>query len=160
MVNEGTSEQLTRFHGGHARLPGVSVLNSWFFLMCGVINFLIVELGLETLADLVHFVTVEGLYPDSFAIFSEEECFFFQEFDRRAGWEPLNRFEYSQVPPIRPSVITHYRILARLVNMLGMASWQKFTMLSHLIRPPLRSPLSTWSSCNEKGHNRFPLSFG
>lgn len=135
MTNEGTSQQLSRFHSGHGRLVGVSVLNSWFLLMCGLMNFIIVELGLETFADIVHFVTVEELYPQCFAPFSEEECFFFREFDRRAGWEPLTTLQYSTFPPTRPSVIMHYRILARLLNMLGRASWQNLKTLSHYALP-------------------------
>ena len=135
MKNEGHVEQLTRFHGGHRRLVGVSVLNSWFLLMCGVMNFIIVELGLETFADVLHFVTVEELYPEYITLFSEEECFFFREFDQRAGWTPLTRLEYSTFPPTRPSVIMHYHILVRLLNMLGRASWQKFKTLSHYALP-------------------------
>ena len=135
MSNEGSVEQLNRFHGGHGRIGGVPVLNSWFLLMCGLMHFIITELGLETMADVLHFIDVEELYPQSLALFSEEECFFLREFDRRAGWKPLNNLEYCQLPPKRPSVIMHYSILVRIINMLGNTSWRKLKSLSHYALP-------------------------
>ena len=53
--------------------------------MCGVMNFFIVELGLETLADLVHFVTVEELYPESFAFSRRRNVSFSENLTEELG---------------------------------------------------------------------------
>ena len=89
-ISEVHGIELNRFHTRHQLIVGGPLIEAWFFLMNGVFWFLVEELGLGTCSDL--------LYSTSF-IFSAEEIFFFREFDRRFGLEPLTTDGYKKIPP-------------------------------------------------------------
>ena len=88
-ISEGRGSEFGRFHAMHQHLVGGPLIQAWFFLMNGVFWSLTEGLGLGTLNNLLRFVVDKKLYPSSFT-FSAEELFFFREFDRRFGLEPLS----------------------------------------------------------------------
>ena len=86
-----------------------------------ILLFLVEELGLGTSSDLLGFVIAQGLFPTSFT-FSEDETFFFREFDRRIGLEPLTTDGYKEVPPRRLIVLSNYSIITSLLTRLNSAA--------------------------------------
>ena len=68
--------------------------------MNGVFLFIMREVGLGSLADLLAYAQTLELSPH-FIRFSGEECNFLREFDRRAGLEPLADEGYMVFPTVR-----------------------------------------------------------
>ena len=83
---EGCSRDVERFHRMHQRIIGDYLLEAWFLLMNGIFLFMARELGLGGIHDLLGYVVAHNLYPNIFR-FSEDELFFFRDFDRRSGLE-------------------------------------------------------------------------
>ena len=95
--NEDTGADLERFHPGHQRFVGETLLRAWVLVMNGIFLFLAGDLGLGSFNDLLGFVVANELCPKSFR-FSEEEIFHFREFDMRFGLEPLMTDGYKAIP--------------------------------------------------------------
>ena len=86
--------------------------------MNGIFLFLAKELGSGTLNNLLGFTLAHALFPMSFR-FSEDEIFFFREFDRRYGLEPITTDGYKEVPPTRLIVVSNFAIITRLLARLS-----------------------------------------
>ena len=102
LKSKGDGDDLQRFHRryGHGVIGGESLLQALFLLMNGVFLFIMPEVGLGSLADLLAYAQTLELSPHSIR-FSGEECNFLREFDRRAGLEPLADEGYMVFPPVR-----------------------------------------------------------
>ena len=83
---EGCRRDVERFHCMHQRIIGDYLLEAWFLLMNVIFLLMARELGLGGIHDLLGYVVAHNLYPNIFR-FSEDELFFFRDFDRRSGLE-------------------------------------------------------------------------
>ena len=77
---KGCPRDVERFHRMHQRIIGDYLLEAWFLLMNGIFLFMARELGLGGIHDLLGYVVAHNLYPNIFR-FSEDELFFFRDFD-------------------------------------------------------------------------------
>ena len=131
--NEGTGLDLNRFHPGHQRVVGETLLQAWVLLMNGIFLFMTKNLGLGSPNDLLGFVVANELHPRSFR-FSEEEIFFFREFDRRSGLEPLTADEYKSIPPTRLIVLSNYSVVLKMWTHLSPIAQSKFLAECRYVR--------------------------
>ena len=111
---EGRGRELAHYHERHQQIIGDRLLQAWFLLMNGIFLFIVQELGLGTLQDLLTLVASMESPPTSLS-FSEEECFFLREYDRRAGLEPWGIMDYSTFPPVRIIQLTHFSYMANFI---------------------------------------------
>ena len=81
--------------------------------MNGIFLFMARELGLGGIHDLLGYVVAHNIYPNIFR-FSEDELFFFREFDRRSGLEPVIADCYKEIPPSRLIVLSNFSVFTRL----------------------------------------------
>ena len=109
-----------RFHCMHQRISGDYLLEAWFLLMNVVFLFMARELGLSGIHDLLGYVVAHNLYPN-ICRFSEEESFFFRDFDRRSGLEPVIADCYKEIPPSRLIVHSNFSVFTRLLARLSSA---------------------------------------
>ena len=105
-----------------------------------VFLFFMQELGLDSFTDLLAYAGSLELYPKSFR-FSEEECNFLREYDRRAGLEPLVNEDYMVFPPVRIIAMSNYLVLVRLLSRLNEKTRKVFLGLTQYAnidgsRPP------------------------
>ena len=147
-ISEGRGSELNRFHARHQLIVGGPLIEAWFFLMNGVFWFLVEELGLGTCSDLLRFVIDNRLYPTSF-ILSAEEIFFFREFDRRFGLEPLTTDGYKEIPPRRLFDVSNFTIIVRLLNRLNSAAQIAFKSVYRYVLPNGSDP--------PRGHSRLKV---
>ena len=103
------------------------------------------ELGLDSLTDLFAYAGTLEVSPKSVR-FSEEECNFLREYDRRAGLEPLANEDYMVFPPVRIIAMTNYLVLVRLLSRVREKTRQVFLGLTQYTnidgsRPPKGHPL-------------------
>lgn len=117
-TSEGCGKQLSRFHGRHQLISGEALIQAWFLLMNGMFIFIYQRLGLGSFTDLLEYVAAINLSATPLR-FSEEECFFLREYDKRAGLEPLTAEGYMIFPPTRIIAVSNYLIMARLLPKLS-----------------------------------------
>ena len=117
---EGCPRDVERFHRMHQRIIGDYLLEAWFLLMNGIFLFMARELGLGSIHDLLGYVVAHNLYPNIFR-FSEDELFFFRDFDRRSGLEPVIADCYKEIPPSRLIVLSNFSVFTRLLARLSPA---------------------------------------
>ena len=72
------------------------------------------ELGFGGIHDLLGYMVARNLYPNIFR-FSEDELFFFRDFDRRSGLEPVIADCYKEIPPSRLIVLSNFSVFSRLL---------------------------------------------
>ena len=89
-------------------ISGDYLLEAWFLLINGIFLFMASELGLGGIHDLLGYVVVHNLYPNIFH-FSEDELFFFRDFDQRSGLEPVIADCYKEIPNV--SLHIHIQIV-------------------------------------------------
>ena len=147
-ISEGRGSEFGRFHAMHQHLVGGPLIQAWFFLMNGVFWFLTEELGLGTLNNLLRFVVDKKLYPTSFT-FSAEELFFFREFDRRFGLEPLTTEGYKEIPPRKLIILSNFTVIVKLVTHLNSAAQIAFKSVCRYVLPNGSNP--------PKGHSRMKV---
>ena len=123
--NEGTGADLERFHPGHQRIIGETLLRAWVLVMNRIFLFLARDLGLGSFNDLLGYVVANELCPKSFQ-FSEEEISHFREFDRRSGLEPLTTDDYKAIPPTRLIVVSNFSIMLKIWTRLSPAALAAF----------------------------------
>ena len=92
--SEGFGKDCARFHRGDRLISGDNLLRAWFLLMNGLFLFMSRELGLNSSTDLLTLAAAQHLPK-----ISEEEYFYFREFDFRVGLEPLSIGDYMTLPP-------------------------------------------------------------
>ncbi|MCG8035189.1 MAG: TatD family hydrolase, partial [Candidatus Thiodiazotropha taylori] len=115
--------------------------------MNGLFLFICQELGLGSLPDLLEFVASMQLPPSTLK-FLESEFPFLQEYDRRAGLEPLTAEEYMIFPPVRLIVVSNYLIMTQIMQKMSVAarialkSVHQYVMIDGS-RPPLDHPTLT-----------------
>ena len=88
--------------------------------MNGIFLFMARELGLGGIYDLLGYVVAHNLYPNIFR-FSEDELFFFRDFDRRSGLEPVIADGYKEIPPSMLIVLSNFSVFTRLLARLSPA---------------------------------------
>ena len=88
--------------------------------MNGIFLFMARELGLGSIHDLLGYVVAHNLYPNIFR-FSEDELFFFRDFDRRSGLEPVIADCYKEIPPSRLIVLSNFSVFTRLSPAVRLA---------------------------------------
>ena len=115
---QGCPRDVGRFHRMHQRIIGDYLLEAWFLLMNGIFLFMVRELGLGGIHDLLGYVVAHNLYPNIFR-FSEDELFFFRDFDRRSGLEPVIADCYKEIPPSRLIVLSNFSVFTRLLARLS-----------------------------------------
>ena len=113
--------------------------------MNGVFLFFMQELGLDSLTDLLAYAGTLELSPKSVR-FSEEECNFLREYDRRASLEPLANEDYMVFPHVRIIAMSNYLVLVRLLSRLSEKTRKVFLGLTQYAntdgsRPPKGHPL-------------------
>ena len=131
--NEGTGADLERFHPGHQRIIGETLLRAWVLVMNGIFLFLARDLGLGSFNDLLGYVVANELCPKSFR-FSEEEISHFREFDRRSGLEPLTTDDYKAIPPTRLIVVSNFSIMLKIWTRLSPAAQAAFQSVHQYAR--------------------------
>ena len=130
LKSEGDGDTLRRFHRnfGHGVISGESLLQAWFLLMNGVFLFIMRELCLDSFTDLLAYAQTLEMSPSSIR-FSEEECMFLREYDRRAGLEPLANEGYMVFPPVRIIAMSNYFVMTRLLSKLSEETRKAFVRL-------------------------------
>ena len=109
---EGCPRDVERFHRMHQRIIGECLLVALFLLINGIFLFMARELGLCGIYDLLGYVVAHNLYPKFFR-FSEDELFFFRDFDRRSGLEPVIANCYKEIPLSRLIVLSNFSVFTR-----------------------------------------------
>ena len=111
--SEGFGKDLDHFHKGHRLISGENLLRVGFLLMNGLFLFMSRKLSLNSSTDLLTLAAAQ-LLPKNLKI-SEEEYFYFREFDLRAGLEPLSIGDYMTLPPTRLCIIGHPVVMTALL---------------------------------------------
>lgn len=115
------------------------MLQAWFLLMNGIFNFMVQKLGLGSTGDLLEYVVGHELCPTSLG-FSEEECSFFREFDRRSGLELLTTEGYRSIPLTIYIIMSNYLIMTNLLSRLGEAAQIAFKSVCRYVLPDGSNP--------------------
>ena len=134
LKSEGNENTIQRFHRdrGHGGVTGDSMLQAWFLLMNGVFFFIMRELDLDSLSDLLSCAGTLGVVPKDLR-FSEEEIVFLREYDRRAGIEPLTDNGYLVFPPTRIIAMSSHLVMMRLLSRLSDEAKAAFKTLVHYV---------------------------
>ena len=117
---EGCPRDVEWFHHMHQRIISEYLLEAWFLLINGIFLFMAREFGLDGIHDLLGYVVVHNLYLNIFR-FSEDELFFFRDFDQRSGLEPVIADCYKEIPPSRLIVLSNFSVFTRLLARLSLA---------------------------------------
>ena len=136
--SEGFGKDRDRFHKGHRLISGENLLGAWFLLMNGLFLFMSRELGLNSSTDLLTLAAAQHL-PKTLKI-SEEEYFYFREFDLRAGLEPLSIGGYMTLPPTRLCIIGHPAVMTALLAKFTVQSRSAFVRYAEYLQFDGSSP--------------------
>ena len=83
--------------------------------MSGIYLFMVRQLGLGGIHDLLGYVVTHNLYQTIF-LFAEEELFFLRDFDWRSGLEPVIADCYKETPPSRLVVLLNFFCFYQIIG--------------------------------------------